>query len=126
MKILFGAVLILLLSQGCIVNNRKCIRKRIDQQRFWFMSPWPDSKKTYLHFNGNIVSEYNDSSTIAQNEIVWKTCTNYFIVTKDTLGPLKRGDTLEMNIIKYNQDTLIIAGTGKGITFPMTFVKLKQ
>ena len=77
-----------------------------------------------MHFNGNILTEYNDSSTLAQNEIVWKSCTNYYIITKDTLGPLKSGDTLEMNIIKYNQDTLIIAGAGKGITFPMTFVKL--
>lgn len=84
------------------------------------------TQNIYIHFNGNTITEYEESKQISQNEIVWKSCTNYFYIVSDTVGPLKKGDTLEMNIIKYFRDTLILAGMGKGITMPMTFIKSKR
>lgn len=127
MKILFGSLVILFYLNGCVGQDKTCIKDDIANERFHFISQIRNSQKTYIHYDGNVIGEYNDNGLIDKNQAIWKSCTNYLLVMgSDRDGPLKKGDTLEVNILKYDRDTLSLVGTAKGVVLPMTFVKVKR
>lgn len=119
----YFVIIIAFLFHCCVSRNRECFRNTIINNRFY--STKDNNRENYLIFKNDTLFEYVDGRLKFGDNIIWKSCSRYFVVPSNNSedGFWKKNDTLIVDIISHQKDTVYLIATSMGKSVPMKFVK---
>lgn len=119
----YFVIIFAFLFQCCVSRDRECFRSIINNNRLYLTK---DNKlENYLFFKNDTLFEYVDERLKFADNIIWKSCSRYFVVPSNNSedGFWKKNDTLIVDIISHQKDTVYLIATSMGKSVPMKFVK---
>ena len=109
----------------CSTNHSICYKKFVNNHKFSYYSDVSKAKNNYLLFTDTEQLEYVNGKHKWTSNIVWTSCSNYLLIMRDSSNEIIQiGDTLNINIIKKNKDTLSYTISGKGARFNGRLIKI--
>jgi hypothetical protein len=128
MKLIF--IISILLAISCNISRKVCLRDWINHSKCVYISKGQITPNRYFIFNSQSYKEYVDGKLYAISNVRWESCDKYLLVVQklydeDNVG-IKQGDTLKVNIIFAEKDTLTCIASGLNFSIEIKFLRVSK
>lgn len=124
MKIIFS-IAIFSIALSCGLNAKQnCFKSQMNNCRFSYVGGLANS---VFEIKDSLYTEYVDKVFYVKAKVNWNNCSSYYLVIEkiNYEQGLKVGDTLQVELLSKNADTITCNASAKSKTFPIRFFKIR-
>ena len=101
-----------------------CYKDFIVNQRFATIPAQEDDPVSYMVFTRDEQFEAIDGMVVFEHEVIWKSCDVYLLIEKSAAPDAVKLDTLRVEVLGNEADTLTVRATERGVAADMRMYRV--